>query len=236
MTNKTKPTGKPIDVIFIGEKNSNGEKYMLSLAAETNGIAFSDTIDVLEDKMKKNLSVKYQLTDADKKLTFDKLLKMAHIDACSEALFEFCKKQLAQMNYSIEQMMTTYMDADGLTPLFRFTSRFDNVKSTNSTVQILFKSTKSEELNVSDNLVRMFEKSRENSGLHGNHLLYNNSLNSIVTCVGLQSLPSGLSTLNLAYVPENTEAKKDLVFEYFKEAYSNIDPQNLFGKELEFKS
>jgi hypothetical protein len=237
MTNKAKSIGKPIDVIFIGEKNSNGEKYMLSLAAETNGIALSDNIDVLEDKMKKNLSVKYQLTDADKKLTFDKLLKMAHIDACSEALFEFCKKQLAQMNYSIEQMMTTYMDADGLTPLFRFTSRFDNVKSTNATVKILFKSTKSEELNVSDNMKILFKKSIENTGLHGtDEVQYENPLNSIVTCVGIQSLPSGLSELNLAYVPENTEAKKDLVFEYFKEAYSDIAPQNLFGKELEFIS
>jgi len=236
MTNKAKSIGKPIDVIFIGEKNSNGEKYMLSLAAETNGIALSDTIDVLEDKMKKNLSVKYQLTDADKKLTFDKLLKMAHLEACSDASFEFSKKQLAQMNYSIEEMMTTYMAADGLTPLFRMTSRFDNVRSTNSIVQILFKSTKSEELNVSDNLVRMFEKSKENSGLYGNHLLYDNSLNSIVTCVGLQSLPSGLSTLNLAYIPENTDAKNDLVFEYFKQAYNDRAPLNLFGKELEFKS
>jgi len=236
MTNKAKSIAKPIDVIFIGEKNSNGEKYMLSLAEETNGIALSDTIDVLEDKMKKNLSVKYQLTDADKKLTFDKLLKMAHVEACSDALFEFSKKQLAQMNYSIEEMMTTYMDPNGLTPLFRMTSRFDNVRSTNSIVQILFKSTKSEELNVSDNLVRMFEKSKENSGLHGNHLLYDNSLNSIVTCVGLQSLPSGLSALNLAYVPDNTEAKDDLVYEYFKETYSDKAPLNLFGKELEFKS
>jgi hypothetical protein len=65
---------------------------------------------------------------------------------------------------------------------------------------------------------------------------YENPLNSIVTCVGLQSLPSGLSTLNLAYIPENTEAKNDLVFEYFKEAYKNKAPLNLFDKELEFKS
>ena len=141
------------------------------------------------------------------------------------------------MNYSIEQMMTTYMDADGLTPLFRFTSRFDNVKSTNATVQILFKSTKTEELNVSDNIKMMFKKSIENTGLHGtDEVQYENPLNSIVTCVGLQSLPSGLSTLNLAYVPENTEAKNDVVFEYFKKAYPNTDPVNLFNKELEFKS
>ena len=63
-----------------------------------------------------------------------------------------------------------------------------------------------------------------------------NPLNSIVTCVGIQSLPSGLSALNLAYVSENIEAKNDLVFEYFKEAYENKAPLNLFGKELEFKS
>ena len=236
-TNIAKSIGKPIDVIFIGEKNTIGEKYMLTIAEETKGIALSDTIDVLEEKMKKSISVKYQFTDADKRLTFDKLLKMAHIDACSEALFEFCKKQLTQMNYSIEQMMTTYMDADGLTPLFRFTSRFDNVKSTNATVQILFKSTKTEELNVSDNIKMMFKKSIENTGLHGtDEVQYENPLNSIVTCVGLQSLPSGLSTLNLAYVPENTEAKNDVVFEYFKKAYPNTDPVNLFNKELEFKS
>ena len=236
-TNIAKSIGKPIDVIFIGEKNTIGEKYMLTIAEETKGIALSDTIDVLEEKMKKSISVKYQFTDADKKLTFDKLLKMAHIDACSEALFEFCKKQLTQMNYSIEQMMTTYMDPDGLTPLFRMTSRFDNVKSTNATVQILFKSTKTEELNVSDNMKMMFKKSIENTGLHGtDEVQYENPLNSIVTCVGLQSLPSGLSTLNLAYVPENTEAKNDVVFEYFKKAYPNTDPVNLFNKELEFKS
>lgn len=236
-TNKAKSIGKPIDVIFIGEKNTNGEKYMLTIAEETKGIPLSDTIDVLEEKMKKNLSVKYHLADADKKLTFDKLLKMAHIDACSEALFESCKKQLTQMNYSIEQMMTTYMDADGLTPMYRITSRFENVRSTNSTVKILFKSTNTEDLNVSDNMKRMFNNSIENTGLLGNDQVhYENPLNSIVTCVGLQSLPSGLSALNLAYVPENIEAKNDLVFEYFKEAYENKAPLNLFDKELQFKS
>lgn len=236
MTNKAKSIGKPIDVIFIGEKNSNGEKYMLSLAAETNGIALSDTIDVLEDKMKKNLSVKYQLTDADKKLTFDKLLQMAHVEACSDALFEFSKKQLAQLNYTIEKMLTTYMEGDGLTPMFRMTTQFDNVKSTSAVVQLLFKSTSTADLNVSGNLEGMFNKSIGNCSLHGNTLLYENPLNSVVTCLGLQSLPSGLSALNLTYMPENVEAKNDLVFDYFRDAYKDQAPLNLFDKDLEFRS
>jgi hypothetical protein len=236
MTNKAKSIGKPIDVIFIGEKNSNGEKYMLSLAEETNGLALSDTIDTLEDKMKKNLSVKYQLTDANKKLTFDKLLKMAHVEACSEALFEFCITQLAQMNYSIEEMMTTYMAEDGLTQILRMTSRFDNVKSTNAIVQILFKSTVTKNLNVSENLNSMYNLASKNCGLDGISIGYENTLNSIVTCMGLQSLPSGLNSLNLTYVPENVEAENDLVFQYFREVNGDLSPLNLFNKELEFKS
>ena len=236
ITNKAKSIGKPIDVIYIGEKNTNGEKYMLTIAEETNGIPLSDTIDVLEEKMKKNLSVKYQLTDADKKLTFDKLLKMGHIDACSEALFEFCKKQLAQMNYSIEKMVSTYMESDGLTPLFSMTSCFENINSTTSKVQILFKSTITEDLNVNDNLKIMFNNANQKCGFSGDSMNYNNTLNSILTCVGLQSLPSGLSSLNLTYVPENVEAENDLVFQYYREIYSNQSPVNLFNKELEFKS
>ena len=236
MSNKAKSIGKPIDVIFIGEKNSNGEKYMLSLAEETNGIALSDTIDMLEDKMKKNLSVKYQLTDADKKLTFDKLLKMAHVEACSEALFEFCIKQLAQMNYSIEEMITNYMVEDGLTPVFRMTSRFDNLKATNADVQILFKSTVTNNLNVLQNLNSMYNLASLNCGVNGNSIRYENTLNSIVTCVGLQSLPSGLSSLKLTYIPENVEAENDLVFQYFREVNGDLSPLNLFNKELIFKS
>jgi hypothetical protein len=235
MTNKAKSIGKPIDVIFIGEKDSNGEKYMLTLADETNGIPLSASIDALEEKMKKNLSVKYQLTDADKMLTFDKLLKMAHIDACSEALFEFCKKQLAQMNYSIEKMLESYMEEDGLNPFFRMTSRFDNTKDTKSTVQILFKSTEANDLNLNDQLNKMYNKAKENCGLNGNSLSYENPLNSIVTCVGLQSLPSGLKALNLTYIPENVGATNDLVFQYYKEVNEKA-PLNLFDKELEFKS
>jgi hypothetical protein len=235
MTNKAKSIGKPIDVIFIGEKDSNGEKYMLTLAEETNGIPLSASIDALEEKMKKNLSVKYQLTDADKMLTFDKLLKMAHVEACSEALFEFCKKQLAQMNYSIEKMLESYMEEDGLNPVFRMTSRFDNIKDTKSTVQILFKSTGANDLNVNDQLNRMYNKSKENCGLNGNSLSYENQLNSIVTCVGLQSLPSGLKALNLTYIPENVDATNDLVFQYYREVNEDKVPLNLFDKELVFK-
>ena len=237
LTNNAKSIGKPIDVIYIGEKGTIGEEYMHTLASETGGDPQSTSIEALEEKMKKNLFVKYQLADANAKLTFDKLLKMGHVDACSEALMEFCKNNLSLMNNPIEKMIADYAEDDGIAAFCNNSLIFDDLRTVRIPEKLIFKTTEINDTIVSNSISDLIERVSDKIGITDElKLSYNDDKNTIVTVMGVRQIKGGLSSLKLTYTPDNKEAKKDVVFDYFKKAYPNTDLVNLFNKELEFKS
>ena len=237
LTNNAKSIGKPIDVIYIGEKGTNGEEYMHTIASETGGVPQSTSLEALEDKMKKNLFVKYQLADANEKMTFDKLLKMGHVIACSEALMDFCKNNLTLMNYPIEKMVVDYVDSVGFSSFYKTSLFFEDLRTTKIPEKLIFKSTPATDSMVANSIKEFHENTLSNLGITNNLILnYNDDKNTIITNLGLQQVQGGLGSLKLTYTPESTDAKKDVVFAYFKNAYPNNEPVNLFNKELEFKS
>jgi hypothetical protein len=237
LTNNAKSIGKPIDVIYIGEKGTIGEEYMHTLASETGGDPQSTSIEALEEKMKKNLFVKYQLADANAKLTFDKLLKMGHVEACSGALMEFCKNNLSLMNNPIEKMIADYAEDDGIAAFCNNSLIFDDLRTVRIPEKLIFKTTEINDTIVSNSISDLIERVSDKIGITDElKLSYNDDKNTIVTVMGVRQIKGGLSSLKLTYTPDNKEAKKDVVFDYFKKAYPNTDIVNLFNKELEFKS
>jgi hypothetical protein len=134
--NKAKLLGRPVDVIFIGNQGSPGEDFMKLMASETGGVQQTiSSASQMNVVVQAQMNISYKVVDGQKGVTFDKLIKMGHIEACALALKHFSERKMVVAEFGIERMLSQLHDKKGMDSFFQKAVPSGSVKNTVSPEQ-----------------------------------------------------------------------------------------------------
>jgi hypothetical protein len=130
---------KPLDVIYIGNDDA-GIAFMKVLAETTGGKSYEQSIHSLDERLRQNVSIKYDIKDTDKTKRFDELLKEGNTEACLMGIQQFCIEKINDVSSNIEQYLMEFSSSSGVEKFIESTAKFEDVKSPlGNPVQLIYK-------------------------------------------------------------------------------------------------
>ena len=240
--NKAKLLGRPVDVIFIGNQGSAGEDFMKRMASETGGVQQTiGNASQLKVVVEAQMNISYKVVDGQKGVTFDKLVKMGHIEACALALKHFTERKMVVSEFGIERMLMDQHDKKGMDSFFQKAVPSGSVKNYAS-LELTLTLLKSSDV-VSGKSQEELRDKISNNGYTINQLnKYPNQPDLLLSLLRIRPYREMLRDIDISYKLGEEEQQiknndSDPVYDVFSSLITeNWEICNLYDKKIKIKS